>query len=338
MKINNRRYTGSKYKLTNWIKEKLDNDCPDCSSFFDVFAGTGVVSAECLAKYDTFILNDLLYSNNVIYKAFFGKGRYSQRKLNKIKDDYIKLKKEKLKNNYVSNNYGDKYFSMTDAKLIGFIRQDIEDKIVNKEINNKEYNILLASLLYSFDRISNTVGHYEAYIKGKKIDDAFVFDLIEPLNTSNKKIEIYRQDSNKLARNIKADIAFIDPPYNSRQYSRFYHVMETIIKWDEPELFGVAMKPKEENMSDYCRNKAPVVFKDLIDNLDVKYIAVTYNNTYDSKSTSSQNKITLEQIKAILEERGKTKVYEHKYNAFNAGKTELDNHKEYLFITEVNNE
>ena len=41
---------------------------------------------------------------------------------------------------------------------------------------------------------------------------------------SNKKkvIEIYREDSNDLAKRVKCDIAYIDPPYNSRQYSRFY--------------------------------------------------------------------------------------------------------------------
>ena len=90
-------------------------------------------------------------------------------------------------------------------------------------------------------------------------------------------------------------------------------------------------------MSDYCRNSAPVVFKDLVDNLNVKYIVVTYNNTYNSKSSSSKNKITLEQITEILKSRGSVKIFEHKHNAFNAGKTDLKDHKEFLFICEVAN-
>ena len=44
------------------------------------------------------------------------------------------------------------------------------------------------------------------------------------------------------------------------------------------------MKPPAENMSEYCRNSAAAQFADLVDNLDVKYIAVTYNNTYNSKA------------------------------------------------------
>lgn len=337
MKIYNRRYTGSKYKLTSWIKEKMLTLCPNCNSFFDVFGGTGVVTYSVLDIYSKFVVNDFLYSNEVIYKAFFEQTDYNESKLIYIANEYNLIKPDLLTKNYVSDNYGDRYFSMNDAKLIGFLREDIEQKHSASLINDKEYYVLLASLLYSFDKISNTVGHYEAYIKGKVIHDAFEFILIEPIKCKNKEIQIFREDSNKLANTISCDIAFVDPPYNSRQYSRFYHVMETIIKWDKPELKGTAMKPPEENMSDYCRTAAPVVFKDLIDKLAVKYIVATYNNTYTSKSTSSQNKITLEEIKTILEQRGKTEVFSTAHNAFNAGKTDLNGHKEYLFITKVEN-
>lgn len=50
-------------------------------------------------------------------------------------------------------------------------------------------------------------------------------------------------------------------------------------------------------------------FADLVGNLKVKYLAVSYNNTYNSKSSSSENKIKLEEIEAILKGRGKTKVF-----------------------------
>lgn len=53
------------------------------------------------------------------------------------------------------------------------------------------------------------------------------------------------------------------------------------------------------------------------------------------KSSSSKNKITLEEIKTMLEEKGETKVFDKPYKFFNAGKTELKNHKEYVFITKV---
>ena len=335
MNIYNRRYTGSKYKLVNWIKELLIKNCPDCKSFFDVFGGTGVVTASMLDIYENFTINDFLFSNEIIYKAFFNKDIYNENKLNEIVDLYNKKDKTKLGDNYVSKNFGNKYFSYNDAKLIGWIREDLDKKLLKNEITKHEFDILVASLLYSFDKIANTCGHYDAYIKRKTIPDTFIFSLISPIDTKNKEINIYREDANKLVKIIRADIAFIDPPYNSRQYSRFYHVLENIAQWKKPNLSGIAMKPPAENMSEYCRSNATTQFSDLINNLNVKYIAVTYNNTYNSKSNSSKNKITLQEIKSILDTKGETKVYEKAHRCFNAGKTEFDDHKEFVFITKV---
>ena len=331
----NRRYTGSKYKLMEWIRTLITDNCKG-KTFFDVFAGTGVVTEYMINDYEKYIINDFLYSNEVIYKGFLLQENYDMDKLIKIIETYNKTNKIKLKDNYVSNNFGGKYFNKDDAKLIGRIREDLEINISKNEINNKEYYILLSSLLFSVDKIANTCGHYDAYRRIDNIESKFKYELILPKQLNEKqKIEIYREDSNSLAKKIKADIAFIDPPYNSRQYSRFYHVLENITKWEKPELYGTALKPKEENMSEYCKTSAPNAFKDLIDNLNVKYVVVTYNNTYHSKSSSSKNKITLEEIKSILDEKGETKVFDKPYKFFNAGKTELKNHKEYVFITKV---
>ena len=148
-------------------------------------------------------------------------------------------------------------------------------------------------------------------------------------------LQIFQEDSNELARSIKSDLVYIDPPYNSRQYSRFYHVYETLVKWDKPVLSGVAMKPPAENMSKYCTSQAPKAFSDLIENLDAKYLAVSYNNTYNSKSGSSKNKIELEEIEETLNAKGETKKFTKDYRFFNAGKTDLENHQELLYITKV---
>ena len=333
--IDNRRYVGSKTKLIPWIRKEIISNCKSCKSFCDLFAGTGVVSNSFIDIYDTFYINDFLYSNEIIYKAFFENKKYDIDKLNKIKKKYKEIRIDEISDNYVSKNYGNKFFSNDDAKIIGHIRENIEKKYKNEKINEKEYDILLASLIYSFDKIANTVGHYDAYRKKTKNFEKFEFDLINPIKTQGKKIIITREDSNIISKKIRGDIVFIDPPYNSRQYSRFYHLLETIVKWDKPKLYGTALKPKEENMSDYCRANAPVVFEELIKGLKCKYIIVTYNNTYNSKSSSSKNKITLYEIKSILQNKGKTIILNKTHRFFNAGKSNLENHKEYLFITKV---
>ncbi|HAI92678.1 MAG TPA: adenine methyltransferase [Butyrivibrio sp.] len=329
--ISNRRYTGSKYKLLDWIEELVLENC-DGEIFFDVFAGTGVVSAHMSKHYKKIIMNDFLYSNEIIYKAFLGSGEYDETVIEKYREQFQKINPNRLKDNYFSKNFGGKYFSDNDAKLIGKIREEI--KVLKRSLSDREYCILLASLVYSMDKVANTVGHYDAYRKINNIEDRFVYELIRPEKPS-EKFTIYRKDANKLVRKVKADIAFIDPPYNSRQYSRFYHVLENVVQWKKPQLQGAALKPQAENMSEYCRSSAPQVFADLIKHIDVKYIVVTYNNTYNSKSSSSKNKITLGEIKDILSSKGQTTIYEKKHQYFNAGKTEFDDHKEFVFITKV---
>lgn len=329
--LENRRYIGNKNKLLSWISGLID-EYTKGKSFFDIFAGTGVVTKEMLERYDSFIINDFLFSNNIIYTAFFSSEPYDAKKLLSLQKTFNSITTNKEDDNYFSDNFGGKFFSINDAKIIGEIRTKIEN---NKSLNNKERAILIASLIYSSDKIANTVGHYDAYRKKVKIADKFKFELINPLDTSQKSIRIFREDSNELVRSVKADVAFVDPPYNSRQYSRFYHVLEGIAKWDKPELSGVAMKPPTENMSEYSRISAPQVFDDLIQHLDVKYIVVTYNNTYKSKSSSSKNKITHDEILKSLNKVGKTQTFEKPFQFFNAGKTELKDHKEFVFITEV---
>lgn len=329
--LENRRYIGNKNKLLNWINELIDEHTQG-DSFFDVFAGTGVVSRKMLKNYHSFIINDFLYSNNVIYNAFFGNETYDVNKLLDLKKEYELIDSRVFDDDYFSVNYGGKFFSIYDAEIIGEIRTRIAN---NVNITQREKDILIASLIYSSDKIANTVGHYDAYRKKVDLLNKFKFDLINPLNVCDKQIKIFRKDANELVRNVYADIAFIDPPYNSRQYSRFYHVLENIAKWDKPPLSGVAMKPPVENMSEYSRNTAPAVFDDLIKHIQAKYIVVTYNNTYKSKSSSSMNKISHEEILDSLNSVGKTKVFEMPFQFFNAGKTSLPDHKEYLFITNI---
>lgn len=338
-KIQNRRYTGSKQKLLEWIRQTIMNTIDDnCHSFCDLFAGTGVVTNAFINDFNDFIINDFLFSNNVIYNAFFSKENYHEEVLARYKREFVSLNPNDLAENYVSQNYGGKFFSYNDSKLIGEIRERLESLKNNHEINNREFNILLTSLIYSFDRSANTVGHYEAFIRKANIKDSFKFELIDPvINDENdpRNISIYREDSNELVRRINCDVVYIDPPYSSRQYSRFYHVIETIVKWDKPELFGTALKPKPENMSEYCSSRAIDSFRELIADLNCKYIFVSYNNTYNSKSNSSKNKMELDDMIRILNKKGHTQIFEINHNAFNAGKTNLEDHKELLFVTEV---
>ena len=229
--------------------------------------------------------------------------------------------------------YGGKYFSKNDSKVIGYLRDELDKR--KKQLSKREYYILLTSLLYATDKIANTCGHFESFLSKKPVDHGVKLDKL------NLKIlpecEIFNEDANELVRKIKCDVAYIDPPYNARQYVNFYHVLENLARWEKPTEFeGNSMKFKRNHLkSGYSRSSAPELFKDLIDNLDCKLIVVSYNNTYDAKSGASNNKITEEQLESILKSRGKITVKEIKYKFFNAGKTDFKNHLERIYVCEV---
>ena len=57
----NRRYTGSKYKLSSWISKLIEKNC-EGGSFCDIFAGTGIISYTMLNEMKKIYINDFLYS------------------------------------------------------------------------------------------------------------------------------------------------------------------------------------------------------------------------------------------------------------------------------------
>lgn len=334
LEINNRRFLGSKYKLLNFIEKTVDENCKDINSVADVFAGTGVVGSLFLKKGKEVYFNDYLKSNCYGYKAFYESTNVDIEKLEKIINNYNNsiIKEE----NYFSKNFGNTYFSYNDCKKIGFIRDDIDKKYNNKKINDREKSILIASLIYSMDRVANTVGHYDAYRKIKKIDDRFYMYMLDIKKNGVEKSHISNEDANKFIKKVNVDLVYIDPPYNSRQYCDAYHLLENIANWKKPKVYGVAKKMDRSNLkSEYCTTKAVEAFNDLINNCNCKYILVSYNNTGDKSNSRSNAKISDLQIKEILEKKGKVRVFEQSYNNFTTGKSVSVNHKERLFLCET---
>lgn len=337
MKINSRRYIGCKTKLLDFIYDVIVKMGFDKNSVFaDIFAGTGAVANFFADKGYKTIVNDNLYSNFVVYKAFLGDGKIDYDKMKYYLELFNNLDSELLEDNYFSLIYGGKYFSNNDAKKIGFIRDSIESN--KTDYTQREYYYLITSLMYSSDKIANTVGHYESYLKKRIPIDKDVILSMLTINHNIIPADVYNMDANQLISKIKADIIYIDPPYNARQYVNFYHVLENLARWNKPMDFeGNSMKFKRNELkSGYCRPSASVLMNDLIIKANCKLIVISYSNTYKARSTSSINLIKAEEIKDILEKRGKVSVFEKDYQSFNAGKTNLEDHKELLYVCEVN--
>ena len=332
--INNRRYLGNKYKLLPFITKVVDKECSDIQSIADIFAGTGAVASAFTDK--IIITNDLMYSNYICNYAWFGSETYNQQTIIDYVVHYNSL--VKLKDNYMTDNFADTYFSRDDCAKIGYIREDIEKNYKKKNINDRERAILITSLLYAMDKIAKTCGHYDAYRKGAEFDKPL--ELLVPLaeRHNNPNNRCYNEDANDLIGSINADLVYIDPPYNSRQYCDAYHLLENVARWEKPEVFGVARKMDRTKLkSKYCTKSAAEAFEDLVGNITSKYILLSYNNMAEKGNDRSNAKISDEDIMRILENKGTVKVFSESYKPFTTGKSDISENEERLFLCTVTN-
>ncbi|BAV58829.1 hypothetical protein AGMMS49573_07410 [Endomicrobiia bacterium] len=327
--INNRRYLGNKYKLLPFIKKIVNNNCSNINTVADIFAGTGAVTY--LFKDKKIITNDIMYSNYVCNLAWFGSENIS---LKKIIEIIVRYNNDKINaDNYVSKNFKNTYFNFESCRKIGYIREDIEKLYKKRKINNRERAVLITSLLYAMDKIANTCGHYDAYRKNGDLNKGLELSVPAVLNNLCDNNKCFNKDANILVKDIKADLVYIDPPYNSRQYCDLYHFIENIARWEKPKVKGVAKKMERSDLkSDYCTQKASKVFGDLISNINAKYILLSYNNMAYKGNARSNAKISDADIMRILSKKGKIKIFSQKYKSFSAGKSYITGNKERLFL------
>lgn len=286
------RYLGSKVRLLTSIQDVIDKYNIQGESFADLFSGTGCVGDFFKDKYNV-ISNDFLYYSSVMSKAklqFCKRPAFKNfvKKYNADVFEWLNAKQFTPDQTYfVYNNYtpvGDRmFFTEENGIKIDGIRQTIEELLSEDVIDNNEYLYLLASLLESVTRFSNTSGTYEAFFKfwdSRAINDFIIEPLAMNETDNTLKHTFYSEDTNQLVRKIEGDIAYIDPPYTVTQYVSAYHFLETLAKYDAPKIKGVGGKRERgDKNSLYARRfDAKAQFEDLFRQLQFRHIIISYSN------------------------------------------------------------
>ncbi|MBQ8367631.1 MAG: DNA adenine methylase [Alphaproteobacteria bacterium] len=318
-------YIGSKLSLLSFIQNSIFEVAGTTNEIFcDLFAGTGIVGRHFKKLGYSIVSNDLQYYSYVLNRHYIGNSQnlaFSNFPAGKIFDilNNATPKKGFIFNNYAFGSGSNRlYFSDSNAIKCDSIRLLIEELHSNNSISDNEYFFLLTSLLESIDKHANTASVYAAFLKKLKKSAQKDF-YVAPAETiiSHKPQLVFNQDANKLIREIKADILYLDPPYNERQYASNYHLLETIAKYDSPVLIGkTGLRDYKNQKSEYCRKQSAVhAFADIIRNANAKYIFLSYNN---------EGLISFDEIRYIMSNKGKYGYFEQKYNRFKA-----DKHREY---------
>ncbi|WP_225744451.1 DNA adenine methylase [Marinilactibacillus sp. Marseille-P9653] len=287
------RYLGNKTKLLPFIDEVIKKYNITGEVFADLFAGTSAVSDHMKGKYKI-ITNDFMY-----YSFVFSKAKTLNFELPKFEyfiNQYLITPFEWLNSRkytpdehyFIYQNYSPKgdrqFFIEENAIKIDGMRLDIEELYQEKLLSEAEYYFLLASLLESVTKISNTSGTYEAFFKfwESRSNKPLVLSPLEMENSFSVDLTniSFNEDTNFLIRHIAGDIAYIDTPYTITQYASAYHILETIARYDIPEIAGkTGRRQNGRRMSQYSRKQlAKFAFEDMFRQLNFEHILISYSN------------------------------------------------------------
>ena len=331
LRLKSRRYLGGKFRLLGFIKSVVARHCPEAESFADLFAGTGVVAAAFAGK--RLVVNDSLYANHVCHLAWLSPEPFDGEKISRLIAGYNAL--EATADNYMSDNFSGTFFSRADCRKIGSIREDIEARFGRGEISFRERAMLIASLIYAADKIANTCGHYDAFRRGAPLVRHLRLRAPEVAVGLHPGSEFHNEDANLLAARVSADLAYLDPPYNSRQYCDSYHLLENLARWEMPPLKGAVPKMDRAGLkSDYCTRRAPDALEALVRSLSTPRILLSYNNMAGKGDKRSNAKISEGEILEILKAKGRAKVFKRAFQPFSAGRSEISRHEERLYLCE----
>ena len=343
------RFLGNKAKLVNEIVDIMIKITGlTKGSFIDLFSGTAIVSETMKIKGFDVISNDMLYSSFLLAqsKLLINSELTFTKLSNEVGNNIEQVIKylnnlkgehgfftENYSPNEVNNEIGRKYFITENALKIDAIRKQINGWYKSNEITELERAYLISCLIYSVNDVANISGTYGAYLKKWNKNSLNQVEL-KPINItfSDGNYKVYNQDANLLAKSlVPADIVYIDPPYTKRQYSSYYHILETIARGDNPVIEGITglRKDSSENTSKFCyKRHATNAMQELINSISANHIFVSY---------STDGHISHEEMLELLGNKGEVDFWMKDYKRFKSnslGNTD-EKLKEILYYVKV---
>lgn len=342
------RFIGNKENLVDKIYQVMQSKNIKGNSFFDVFSGTTSVSKYFKKLNYQVFSSDILYFSYVLQQAYIVNNEEPTFKklLSKIETrsnlllpsplqlvvehlNQIKPVEGFIYKNYTPTGTSElkqprMYFSDENGKLIDAIRQKIEEWKTEDLIAQNEYFVLLACLIETVPFYSNITGVYGAF--QKKWDARATKKLtLRPVGLVKNKKEnsAFNENSLNLISKIKADIFYLDPPYNERQYAPNYHILETIAKYDNPKIKGVTgLREYKNQKSNFCNAKNGIIeLSQIAKEAKCKTLILSYN---------TEGIMPKEEIISTLEQYGKVELIEFEYLRFKSNSNGEAKHKKFI--------
>lgn len=333
------KYLGSKRTLIPSILEQIER-VPTCTSVLDLFSGTSRVGHALKQRGYRVISNDHNDYAHALATC------YVQADRGRLLTDVERLVEEC---NHIPPDPGwftdtfciqSRFIHPRNGARIDAIREHLEGLDLEPELKS----VMLVSLMEASDRVDSTTGVQMAYLKkwaARALKDLKmrIPDFLPRAEAG--KGEAHCLDAAEAASRFTVDVAYLDPPYNQHSYLGNYHVWESLVRWDKPDVYGIACKRTD------CRTrKSPFnrkreirdAFQQVIDSVKARAMVVSFSN---------EGYLPREELEAMLANRGDVTVLEHDYKRYVGAQIGIHNakgrkvgtvshtrNKEFLFVVD----
>ena len=302
------KYIGSKRVLVPTIVD-LITSLPGVESVVDLFSGTSRVGhalKQCGLR---------VHANDCMRYAHALATCYVQADGEDVLDDAGRLVDEcnglPGRPGYFTETFCERsrFFQPRNGARIDAIREAIAGKSLEPELEA----VMLVSLMEAADRVDSTTGVQMAYLKDWAPRAHNELRLRVPAvlpRAGAGKSSASCLDALDAAGRLDADVAYIDPPYNQHSYLGNYHIWETLVRWDKPEVYGVACKRvdcRTRKSPFNLRKQAESAFERVIDRVRARYLVVSF---------SDEGYLSREQVEGILVRKGRVFVLEREHTRY----------------------
>lgn len=234
------KYIGSKRTLVPTILKAV-GDRPEAATIIDLLSGTSRVGHALKRAGYRVLAND-----HNAYAATLARC-YVEADAEDVVSDAGRLVREfndlPGKPGYFTQTFCERsrFFQPKNGARVDAIREAIAAKGLDPELEA----VMLVSLMEAADRVDSTTGLQMAYLKSWAPRAHNDLELrvpdVLPRAPHGKGLATCL-DAFEAAASLEGDIAYIDPPYNQHSYLGNYHIWESLVRWDKPEVYGVACK------------------------------------------------------------------------------------------------
>ena len=298
------KYIGSKRLLVGHITSLIEG-LPDVTRVLDLFSGTSRVGHALKARGYRVTANDHNHYAYALGQCYVQADR--RRWLRDVSALVQELNRVPGEPGYFTKTFCEeaRYLKPHNGERVDAIREVIARKHLEPELEA----VLLVSLMEAADRVDSTCGLQMAYLKrwAARADNDLELRVPAMLDGPG---EATRMDALECAGREYYDVAYLDPPYNQHKYMNNYHVWESLVRWDRPEVYGVACKRVDCRQYDSPFNSKRRIFaamSELVATVRARFLLVSFNN---------EGYLEEKQLRALLSQRGEVEVFSVDYKRY----------------------